>query len=128
MQEARRLYLGPTPRKQIEVRSSRLARVTSKHDHRFHMAKFLVGAALEEFINPSMYIDSTSLVVVFCIGFQCVFICNSDDFNPLISKCINCFPGMFDDLQSFPAYVSLNSNQVVPKILVLSIVFAMCFN
>ena len=73
MQEARRLYLGPTPRKQIEVRSSRLARVTSKHDNRFYMAKFLVGAALEEFINPSMYIDSISLVVVFCIGFQCVF-------------------------------------------------------
>ena len=92
------------------------------------MAKFLVGAALEEFINPSMYIDdSISLVVVFCIVSN-VFLFNSGDFNPLISKCFNCFPDMFDDLQSFPAYVSLNSNQVVPKILVLSIVSAMCSN
>ena len=90
------------------------------------MAKFLVGAALEEFINPSMYIDSISLVVVFCIGFQCFF--NSAGFNPFISKCFNCFPDMFDDLQSFPAYVSLNFNQVVPNILMLSIAFAMCFN
>ena len=69
------LYLGPKPKKQIEVRSSWLARVTSKHDNRFYMAKFLVGAALEEFINPSMSIDdSISLVVVFCIGSQCVFV------------------------------------------------------
>ena len=38
------------------------------------------------------------------------------------------FPDMFDDLQSFPAYVPLVSNQVVPKILEFSIVFSMCFN
>ena len=91
------------------------------------MAKFLVGAALEEFINPSMYIDSISLVAVFCIASQCVCLILVISIR-WFQNILVVFQDMFDDLQSFPAYVPLISNQVVPKILVFLIVFLLCLN
>ena len=74
-----------------------------------------------------MYIDSISLVTVFCIVSQCVLLILVISIRWFQNILID-FQDLFDDMQSFPTYVSLISNQVVPMILVFLTVFSTCLN